>query len=143
MTTVTVLRDGELIEAPVADVFPETPPQPPTPEHVDAEHDRRVLVGKTFTVTGFGEVSLEGSLRTQAVLLAQKDTARDLLAAGVTDPILMLTDRDNVDHYLTADQMIELVNAGKVYMNALHAAKRALKAMDPIPADYADDARWP
>lgn len=116
---------------------------PPSPSDVDREHDRRASIGRTFTVADYGDVALEGSLRTQTVLLALKDTARDLVAAGVTAPVLFLTDRDNVDHYLTPAQMIELVNAGKGYMQALHEAKRAIKALEPIPADYADDARWP
>jgi hypothetical protein len=115
----------------------------PTNADVDAEHDRRALVGKTFAIAGYGSVALEGSLRTQAVLLALKDTARDLLEASVTDPVLMITDRDNTDHNLTPAQVIELVNAGKTYMQSLHEAKRSLKTTNPIPADYSDDAYWP
>ncbi|WP_242221717.1 hypothetical protein [Shinella zoogloeoides] len=119
------------------------PPPEPSTSSVDEEHDRRALVGKTFTVTGYGDVALEGSLLTQTVLLALKDTARDLVDAGVTDPVLMLTDRDNVDHYMTPPQVVELVNAGKQYMQELHVAKRALKEMEPVPADFADDGYWP
>lgn len=143
MTTVTVLRNGEPVEVPVEDVFPYVPASAPTPAEVDAEHDRRALVGRVFNLAGYGDVALEGSLRTQTVLLALKDTARDLVASGVLAPVLFLTDRDNVDHYLTPAQMMELVDAGKAYMQALHEAKRTIKAMDPIPSDYADDARWP
>ena len=124
-------------------VPPEPEPDTPTGVSVDAEHDWRAALGKTFTVTGYGDVALEGSLRTQTVLLALKDAARDMVAAGVTDPVLFLTDRDNIDHNLTPAQMIELVNAGKAFMQALHEAKRAIKALEPIPVDYADDARWP
>ncbi len=50
---------------------------------------------------------------------------------------------DNGDHNLTPAQVIDLVDEGKAYMQALHEAKRLLKSMDPIPADYADDQRWP
>lgn len=114
-----------------------------TSTDVDREHDRRAALGKTFTVTGYGEVPLEGSLRTQTVLLALKDTARDMQAAGVTAPLLFFTDRDNADHNLTPAQTIDLVDQGKAYMQALHEAKRLLKASPPIPADYADDAHWP
>lgn len=119
------------------------PPPPPSTSSVDEEHDRRALAGKTFTVAGYGDVALEGSLRTQTVLLALKDTARDLIEAGISDPILMLTDRDNVDHYLTPSHVVELVNAGKQYMQELHAAKRALKEATPVPADFAEDGYWP
>ncbi|EKF58585.1 hypothetical protein QWE_18333 [Agrobacterium albertimagni AOL15] len=57
--------------------------------------------------------------------------------------VRFLTDRDNGDHYLTPAQVIELVNAGKAFMQVLHEAKRALKAADPIPVDYDDDSYWP
>lgn len=110
---------------------------------IDREHDRRAALGKIFTVTGYGDIPLEGSLRTQTVLLALKDTARDMQAAGVTAALLFFTDRDNVDHNLTPAQTIDLVDQGKAYMQALHEAKRTLKASPPIPADYADDSYWP
>lgn len=110
---------------------------------INAEHDRRAAEGATFLVTGYGEVPLEGSGKTQTVLLALKDTARDLQAAGVTTPLLVFTDRDGTDHTFTASQLIELVDAGKRWMQTLHEAKRALKALEPIPADFTDDKYWP
>lgn len=115
---------------------------PVAPHEVDAEHDRRALAGHVFAITGYGDIALEGGSATQTVLLALKDTARDLIAADVTAPILMFTDRDNVDHFLTAGQVVELVDKGKAWMQAAHAAKRALKAMEPIPDDFADDGWW-
>lgn len=125
------------------DKTPEPEPRPLTALDVDIEHDRRAALGKTFTVTGYGDIPLEGSLRTQTVLLALKDTARDMQAAGVTDPVLFFTDRDNGDHNLTPTQVIDLVDQGKAFMQALHEAKRTLKAMSAIPADYAEEAHWP
>ncbi|WP_099864739.1 DUF4376 domain-containing protein [Pararhizobium haloflavum] len=113
-------------------------------EGVNREHARRILEGRSFDVPGYGPVAPDGSAATQIVLLAQKDTARDLIAAGVTDPILMLTDNANVDHYLTPEQMSFLVDEGKKWMQAMHAAKRQLKTMEDIPADYAsNESYWP
>ncbi|PWE52251.1 hypothetical protein DEM27_31890 [Metarhizobium album] len=123
------------------DMLADAPP-PPT-DDINAEHDRRAATGRVFAVAGYGDVALEGSAGTQMVLLALKDTARDMVTAGYSAPVLLFTDRDNVDHHLTPEQVIALVDAGKIYMQALHAAKRALKAMEPIPADYADDQWWP
>ena len=140
----TQMVDGvavEITQEQYDALFP--PPAPPVADNVNTEHDRRASAGNVFAVTGYGNVALEGSSGTQMVLLALKDTARDMVSAGYSTPVLMFTDRDNLDHYLTPEQVIELVDAGKVYMQALHAAKRALKAMDPIPADYADDQWWP
>lgn len=112
-------------------------------QSVNAEHDRRALLGRAFPVEGIGDVPLEGSEKTQVVLLALKDTARDLRDAGVTAALLMFTDRDGTDRRMNAVQMIALVNAGKAWMQQVHEAKRALKEMDPIPADFADDRHWP
>lgn len=109
---------------------------------VDAEYTRRVREGRPFEIDGYGSVHPDGSSETQIVLLAQKDTARDLKAAGITDPLLMFTG-SGVDHYLTADQMIQLVDEGKVWVQQMHAAQRALKSMDPIPDDYQSDSYWP
>lgn len=58
-------------------------------------------------------------------------------------PVLFLTDRDNGVHYLTPAQVIELVNAGRAFMQNLHEANRALKAFEPIPVNYVDDSYWP
>ncbi|MEH6691282.1 MAG: hypothetical protein V7774_08880 [Pseudorhizobium pelagicum] len=133
----------EAYTPPAPEPEPEPEPGPPTSADVDREHDRRAAIGKTFAVVGYGDVPLEGSLRTQTVLLALKDTARDLQAAGITDPVLFFTDRDNGDHYLTPAQVMDMVDQGKGYMQALHEAKRMLKGSPPIPSDYADDAHWP
>ncbi len=125
-------------------VFSWSPYGSATPaEQVDIEHNRRVLAGRVFHIDGVGDVPLEGSEKTQLVLLALKDTARDLKDAGNTAPVLVFTDRDSTDRQMTAGQMIALVNAGKAWVQAVHEAKRALKAMDPIPADFADDRHWP
>lgn len=132
-------------QAAAGDVAAYEPPAPApvTGASVNAEHDRRVLAGKTFTLAGYGDVPLEGSARTQIVLLALDRNAERLKDQGVTDPVLMLTDRDNTDHYLTPDQIISLVSLGTAWMQEMHDAKRTLKEMEPIPADYASDTHWP
>lgn len=119
-------------------------PRPgPTEADVDVERDRRIAAGRAFEIEGYGTVHPDGSLRTQTVLLALKDSARDLKAAGITDPILHFTGWDG-DHYLTPDQTIELVDKGKAWMQGIHAAQRALKNMDPIPDDFAtNEDYWP
>ncbi|PWE57669.1 hypothetical protein DEM27_00195 [Metarhizobium album] len=138
-TATTVERVDGVVK--FVDMLADAPP-PPT-DDINAEHDRRAATGRVFAVAGYGDVALEGSAGTQMVLLALKDTARDMVAVGYSEPVLMFTDRDNIDRHLTPEQVIELVDAGKIYMQALHAAKRSLKAMDPIPADFADDQWWP
>lgn len=43
---------------------------------------------------------------------------------------------------LTADQLIELVDAGKQRVQEIYSASWRIKAMDPIPEDVTDDALW-
>lgn len=114
----------------------------PTKADVNAERDRRIMAGKTFTVTGYGDIAVSGDATTQLNLLALKDTARDLKAASVTAAVIPYRDADNAQHMLTADQIIELVNAGKTHVQMLYSASWTLKAMAPIPADFADDSYW-
>jgi hypothetical protein len=121
----------------------EKPDPLPISSEVNRERDRRVAAGKSIAVPGYGDIPVDGSPTTQLNLLALKDTARDLKSAGVTDPVIPYRDAMNDQHLLTADQVIELVDAGKQYVQAIYSASWALKAMNPIPDDYAKDAYWP
>ncbi|MBW3099189.1 hypothetical protein, partial [Pseudohoeflea coraliihabitans] len=113
-------------------------------EGVNAERERRILAGKVFPITGYGStIHPSGDDKTQTVLLALKDSARDLQAANVTDAVLPFRDMDNITHNLTASQAMELVNLGKAWVTDLYEASWDLKATDPIPANYADDKHWP
>lgn len=120
------------------------PPAPvPTKTDVDREREHRIVAGKTFTIAGAGDIPVTGRPEDQVTLLALKDTARGLKAAGVTDAIIPYRDGANTDHLLTADQVISLTDQGKAYVTKLYQASWTLKAMDPIPADFADDSHWP
>ena len=114
----------------------------PASADINAERDRRIAAGKTFTVSSYGDIPVSGDATTQLNLLALKDTARDLKVASVTAAVIPYRDADNAQHMLTADQIIELVDAGKSHVQMLYSASWTLKAMDPIPADFADDSYW-
>lgn len=107
-------------------------------EGINAERDRRIVAGSVIN-----GIAVPGDQATQVNLLALKDTARDLKAADVTAPALPFRDAANVEHALTPDQMISLVDAGKLYVQQVYSASWALKAMEPIPADFANDSYWP
>ena len=112
-------------------------------DRANAERDRRLALGTVVTVTGYGDIPLQGRPADRINLLALKDTARDMHAAGVTDPVLPFRDGANADHMLTPQQMIELADRGKVAASAIYAATWAIKALDPRPDDVTDDALWP
>jgi hypothetical protein len=65
------------------------------------------------------------------------------LAAGDNETLTTFRDGENVDHELTPAQLLSLRQQSAEYVSALYAATWALKAMAPIPADYASDEYWP
>jgi len=127
------------------------PPVPePTPDGlmVNAERDRRINAGSTFTVAGYGSVFLTGRERDQIVLTSRLVAAQGMKAAGVTAPSLIIRGGDNINHLLTPDQMIELVQLGASWiedtMKVSWDMKDATGAFPAgIPEDYANDIYWP
>lgn len=130
------------------------PQQEPTPEPVvtqamvNIERDRRIILGSTFTVSGYGPVSITGRERDQIVLISRLVAAQSLKAAGVTAPSLIIRGSDNINHLLTPDQMIELVQLGAAWiedvMKVSWDMKDATGAFPAgIPADYTNDIYWP
>lgn len=113
------------------------------PALVSAERDRRIEAVTDLAAGDYGAIPVTGDDKTQLNLLALKDTARDLKAAGVTAAIIPFRDADNVEHQLTAAQIIALVDAGKQRVQAIYSASWAIKAMDPLTTDWLDDALWP
>lgn len=110
---------------------------------VTAERDRRIHAGAVVSVTGYGDIPLQGRPADQINLIALSDTARNLVATGVTSPVIPFRDATNATHMLTPAQMVELASKGKHTASMLYAAAWALKDGGAIPEDYADDAHWP
>lgn len=110
---------------------------------VNAERDRRILAGVAVEVVGIGPIPLQGRPADQINMMALSDTARELQTAGITAPIIPFRDGDNVEHILTAAQMLEANNKGKQWVSAVYQASWAIKAMDPLPADVTADHFWP
>lgn len=122
-----------------------TPPAPvaPSSEDINAERERRLIAGVTISVNGYGDIPLQGRPADQINLLALKDTARDLDAAGVTAAVIPFRDADNVTHMLTPDQMMELADSGKTAASAIYQASWAIKARNDLATiDIADDQYW-
>jgi len=121
--------------------------QPLTSEDVNRERDRRLLAGVTVTVTGYGDIPMQGRPQDQINTLALKDTARDLQAANVKAPVIPFRDALNVLHMLTPTQVIELANAGKAAASAIYQTAWAMKdGAAPfeagIPDNFDNDIHW-
>ncbi len=110
---------------------------------VTTERDRRIMQGALVSVTGLGDIPVQGRPVDQVNLMALADTARDLIAAGVTGAVIPFRDGDNVLHDLTPAQMLEVSRQGKEAAAAIYAASWALKDSGAIPADFAADHHWP
>lgn len=117
-------------------IEPYVPPAP-TGDDVNAERQRRIIVGAVINgvhVTGRDEdiVNL-----TNLALAAQVR-----IGNGDTTTLTTYRDGGNVDHDLTPPQMLDLWMQANARVSAIYAASWALKAMNPIPANFADDSYW-
>lgn len=110
---------------------------------VNAERDRRLAKGTTVLIDDYGSLPLQGRPTDQINLIALGDTARDLIVAAITDPVIPFRDGENVTHTLTASQVLELVRKGKGVAFDIYAAAWALKDGAAIPSDFTDDGYWP
>ena len=142
------LAEGEMARwlGGVWEVITELPPLPipvVSGDQINAERDRRTSAGTTVNVTGYGDIPLQGGERDQTNLLGLVTAAQVRLAGGDTTTLTKFRDADNVDHMLTPAQIIEMWSKGAAWISANYDASWALKAMDPIPADFADDSYWP
>lgn len=105
---------------------------------INAERQRRILAGKVID-----GVHVTGSDEDARNLTSLALGAQLRLAAGDTETLTTFRDGENVDHELTPVQLLSLWQQSAEYVSALYAASWALKAMEPIPADYASDGHWP
>jgi hypothetical protein len=134
--------DGALIDAP----------PPITAKHVDFERDRRIDAG--FVFDGVLYQSDESSRENIA---GAKSAASDAIALGalagdfgwqrLLDPDATETFQwiatDNSLHSMDAQTVVRFGYAAMAHKQAMIFKARAIKAMDPIPADYAtNDAYW-
>lgn len=127
---------------PLSDAEKEALRTPITSEHVNAERARRVAAGTIINVSGYGAVALEGRVEDRVNLSGLKDVAKEMIETGDTTTTRQFRDRDNVDHDLTAPQIVELWRKGVMWTEAIYQKSWVLKSMDPIPRDYTDEGYW-
>lgn len=133
--------DGE--RAAAAAVVAAFDPDAPTPADVAAERDRRLAGGFSYD---FGDArGVHVFATTEADLRGWRDVsdyAAALRANGDTmTTIAILTETGATA--VTAADWADILIAAAAFRQPIWAASFALQAMDPIPADYADDSRWP
>lgn len=110
---------------------------------INEERRRRLEVGSTVTVTGYGDIPVQGRDQDQITILALELSAKSMKDAGITTASIPFRDRDNGSHMLTPDQVLELMSKAKQYAQQIYAASWNLKDMAEVPEDYALDKWWP
>jgi len=109
---------------------------------VNQERDRRLTSGAVVTLSGYGDIAVQGRNRDISIYTNLALRAQQRIAAGDTTP-MDFRDRDDNMHSFTPTQMAELLNLAAERADAIYSASWTLKGMDPIPADYDNDSYWP
>lgn len=129
--------DGDHFSAPAA---PE--PSPPTVTDVVTDRERRLSLGfdhdfgdeRGVHRIGTTEADQKGWSEVTTIAMARQ-------VMSVATPILIVTDTGPVE--VTPAEWLAVLEAAAAFRQPLWAASFVLQAMDPIPADFADDAYWP
>lgn len=104
-----------------------------TDADVNSERDRRTNAGFAYS----GKV-IQFDSDSQANILG----ACQMAALGILPQPFMWITSDNSLISLTPQQVIEMGAVGAAHKQQMIFAARALKDMDPTPADYDDDTWW-
>jgi hypothetical protein len=119
-------------------------PPPPTNVAVTAEAERRIEGGVVVTVPGHTPtIYVQGRDKDTRNVQGLVTAAQLRLASGDTTTLTSFRDGNNVMHELTPAQVVALWQESAVYVTTVYNASWVIKAMAPIPADYADDSYWP
>jgi len=110
-------------------------------EDVNAERDRRIDLPKTVSLKG-------GKTFTVDMARGGRENISDLGITAVArqlagdQTVVSFRDADNIDRDLSPAEIIEMGLVVAAQVQAIHLKARAIKALDPIPADFRDDRRW-
>lgn len=138
-TTVREMTPEEIAALP--------PPPPITSDTVNIERDRRMNGGFVFQ-----GVKFQSEAESKARILGAAQLAFMALASGASPTSLRwhggVSDfswiaEDNTVVTMTAPTVIAFGQAAAQWETAHLFHAREIKALEPIPADYANDAYWP
>ena len=107
---------------------------------IDAERARRRLLPLSVTVPS-GTFSVNMDDTAQANIQGLSTVGLYLKQVAPTQTTVF-RDFANVSHDLTPDDLIALGMSVAAHVQALYVASWALKAMSPIPDDFAADSHW-
>jgi hypothetical protein len=109
---------------------------------VNVERERRIAQGVTVTVSGAGDIPVQGREVDVRNLQGLGLAALARVSTGDLATVTVFRDANNVDHELLPPQVLELVQRAAGAAQAIIEASWAIKALDPLPADVTDDELW-
>jgi hypothetical protein len=109
---------------------------------VNKERDRRWAAGTDIQIPGYGWVKMQGRPEDRALISGLAQAAETSIRLGIDQPFYF-TDRGNMTHLLTPNQMIMTFLLGQQYLSDVHFAAVVLKARPDMVDDIASDAVWP
>lgn len=115
----------------------------PQGDAVNAERERRILAGTAVPVLGIGEIPVQGRDEDTRNLQGLGMAALARLMVGDSGTVTAFRDASNVMHNLTPPQVLDLWRKSAAYVEQVYQASWTIKAMTPIPVDFADDSYWP
>ena len=136
MTDLVLMPDGSIAEMEIAPVF-----APPSIHQVYAERDRRLAAGFAFD---FGDARGVHHIGTSLADMRGWDEVSklaDVLRRSGGGTITIATDTGVAE--VTPAEWDAILLASAAMRQPIWQASFALAAMDPIPADFAEDGYWP
>lgn len=112
----------------------------PTGAQVDAERERRIALPLEVTLS-VGTITINMDAHAQRNIQGLASVGQYLVATSSSDTTAF-RDYDNTSHDLAPADLIGMGLQVAQRIQSVYAASWAIKAMDPIPADYADDGWW-
>ena len=117
------------------------------PEQVDAERDRRIEAGFSFSAVQFQSRTQDqkrisgAAIMAVAAMMAGAQVGNLRWHGGATDFAWIAADNSIVT--MDAQTMFAFGSAAAAHESGHVFAGKSLKGMDPIPQDFTDDAYWP
>ncbi|MEM6914002.1 MAG: hypothetical protein AAF511_08490 [Pseudomonadota bacterium] len=118
-----------------------------TNKQVDAERDRRMksgfgFAGKVYDFTDDAKADISGASVSALAAIGAGAQPGDLRWHGGSNDFVWIA-QDNSLTTMDAQTVFAFGTAAAEHRSAYVFASRALKDMDPIPADYDSDVYWP
>lgn len=135
------LVDGEWVKAE------EPEPDLPSGDMVNAERDRRIAAGFSFNGVHYdfdsrAKANISGAAQLAFMAIVAGAEPGDLFWNGGATPFMWIA-ADNSMVSMDAQTVVAFGRTAALHEQSHIFAARALKDMEPVPADYAADVHWP